>query len=163
MQRKLNKPAILLPSDGPDKSIPIRNGPLAAGGWCAECHADTGVRAPLFEPQARSFTARHQDHRIPTHRITVFSWRAHEERFWQVIDTAWNSSSDLKAFQDRGFIVAMGQRYYDAINSDPSKAMFDWECEEINYISCFLYQEKFGEMPQSEICRETGSNQDGWS
>lgn len=164
-----------------------------------------------------------------------------EERFWQIIDTAWASGSELKTFQDqvlatlessdakeafeeldvdapllpdeltknvrsqldelsqddllafdrilerklydidredvhehtdgsddgflycRGFIVAMGQRYYDAVNAEPSNAMFDWECEEINYISCFLYEEKFGEMPRSEISRETGTNPDGWS
>lgn len=41
--------------------------------------------------------------------------------------------------------------------------MFDWECRDITYISCFLYEKKFGDMPRSEICRETSSNADGWS
>ncbi len=62
----------------------------------------------------------------------------------------------------RGFILAIGQRYYDAVNSEPENAMFDWECESITYISANLYEDKFGELPKSDICRETGSNEDGW-
>ncbi len=62
----------------------------------------------------------------------------------------------------RGFIVAIGQTYYDAVNRNPSNAMFDWECEEITYISWHLYETKFGDMPASDISRETRSNQDGW-
>ena len=53
-----------------------------------------------------------------------------------------------------------GQRYCDAINGGPSRAMFDWERQEI---SCFLDEKKFVDMPKSDICRETGSNDDGWS
>ncbi|MDA0588295.1 MAG: hypothetical protein O2820_09025 [Planctomycetota bacterium] len=33
------------------------------------------------------------------------------------------------------------QRYFDAINGDPSRAMFDWERQEL---SCFLDEKKFG-------------------
>ncbi|ETW92124.1 MAG: hypothetical protein ETSY1_45025 [Candidatus Entotheonella factor] len=62
----------------------------------------------------------------------------------------------------RGFIVAIGQEYYDAVNRDPSNAMFDWECEELTHISWHLYEEKFGEMPTSGISRETCSNKEGW-
>ena len=62
----------------------------------------------------------------------------------------------------RGFIVAMGQTFYDAVNADPSKALCDFECEVICYISAHLYEDKFGERPQSDICRETGSNDEGW-
>ena len=62
----------------------------------------------------------------------------------------------------RGFIVAMGQTYYDAVNTTPSNAMFDWECEEFCYISAHLCDKKFGEFPQTEISRETGNNPEGW-
>lgn len=63
----------------------------------------------------------------------------------------------------RGFIVAMGKKYYDAVNADPSKAMFDWECEAMCYLSWHLYNKKFGELAHSGISRETGSNTKGWS
>ena len=62
----------------------------------------------------------------------------------------------------RGFIVAIGKPYYDAVNSDPTNAMFDWECESITYISWHLYTEKFGTMPRSGISRESFSNTAGW-
>lgn len=63
----------------------------------------------------------------------------------------------------RGFIVAAGKGYYDAVNAKPSTAMIDLECEEMCYISWHLYEEKFGEAPKSGISRETGSNKAGWA
>jgi hypothetical protein len=63
----------------------------------------------------------------------------------------------------RGFIVAIGQKYYDAVNRTPSLAMIDWACEEMTYVSWHLYNDKFGDMPRSGISRETGSNAKGWS
>ena len=63
----------------------------------------------------------------------------------------------------RGYIVAIGKQYYDAINTEPSKATLDRECESIAYISANLYEDKFGELPPSGICRETASNLAGWS
>ena len=47
----------------------------------------------------------------------------------------------------RGYIVAIGKTYYDAVNADPSNATFDCECESITYISANLYEEKFGPLP----------------
>lgn len=63
----------------------------------------------------------------------------------------------------RGFIVATGQGYYDAVNATPSIAMMDLECEEMCYLSWHLYRKKFGEMPPSDISRESNSNQAGWN
>ncbi len=63
----------------------------------------------------------------------------------------------------RGFIVAMGKTYYDAVNQDPSLAMFDWECEHMAYVSMHIYEDLFGAMPQFGISRETGSNIEGWA
>ena len=62
----------------------------------------------------------------------------------------------------RGFIVAAGAGYYDAVNADPSVAIMDLECEEMCFLSWHLYREKFGEMPDSGISRESGSNKAGW-
>jgi hypothetical protein len=62
----------------------------------------------------------------------------------------------------RGFIVAVGKRYYDAVNTTPSTALMDLECEEMCYLSWHLYREKFGDMPPSGISRESCSNKAGW-
>lgn len=64
----------------------------------------------------------------------------------------------------RGFIVAAGRGYYDAVNAKPSVAMTDLECEEMCYLSAHVHQEKFGEMPEtaSGISRESCSNKAGW-
>lgn len=63
----------------------------------------------------------------------------------------------------RGFIVAAGRGYYDAVNAKPSIAMVDLECEEMCYISWHIHNEKFGEVPKSGISRETCSNKAGWA
>ena len=62
----------------------------------------------------------------------------------------------------RGFVVAMGRGYYDAVNENPAMALMDTECEEICYLPCRVYEAKFGEMPESAISRESGSNKLGW-
>lgn len=62
----------------------------------------------------------------------------------------------------RGFIVVMGQAYYEAVDKTPSKAMYDWECEAFTYLPLFHYEDKFGKAPASDICRETGSNSEQW-
>jgi hypothetical protein len=62
----------------------------------------------------------------------------------------------------RGFIVAMGQRYYEAVLSDPDLAVADAECQSMSYISWHLYHDRFGEMSPSGISRETTSNVVGW-
>ncbi len=62
----------------------------------------------------------------------------------------------------RGFVVAAGKGYYDAVNAKPSIALMDFECEEMCYLSWHIHNEKFGDVPQSGISRETGSNKAGW-
>lgn len=65
----------------------------------------------------------------------------------------------------RGFIVAMGRDYYDAVNADPEAATTDAECEEMCYFFAHLHNERFGGFPKtgSGISRETASNPAGWS
>jgi hypothetical protein len=62
----------------------------------------------------------------------------------------------------RGFIVAVGRGYYDAVNAKPSVALMNLECEEMCYLSLHVHEEKFGEVPQSGISRESCSNKAGW-
>ena len=62
----------------------------------------------------------------------------------------------------RGFIVACGKGYFDAVNAKPSIAMMDLDCEEMCYLSYHLYSEKYGEIPASGISRESCSNEAGW-
>src|SRR5262245_30515546 len=62
----------------------------------------------------------------------------------------------------RGFIVAAGKEYYDAVNAKPATAMMDLECEEMCYLPMHVYEDKFGELPESGISRESCSNKKGW-
>jgi Protein of unknown function (DUF4240) len=62
----------------------------------------------------------------------------------------------------RGFIVAMGRGYYEAVRANPAVAVTDAECEAMCYLPWHLYHERFGEVPPSGISRETQSNPAGW-
>jgi Protein of unknown function (DUF4240) len=63
----------------------------------------------------------------------------------------------------RGFIVAAGKDYYEAVDANPAIAMMDIECEEMCYLPWHMYREKIGEIPPSEISRESGSRApNGW-
>lgn len=64
----------------------------------------------------------------------------------------------------RGFIVAMGRDFYDAVNDDPGLAVLDAECETMCYFFAHLYREQYGQFPVtgSGISRETASNSSGW-
>lgn len=62
----------------------------------------------------------------------------------------------------RGFIVAAGKGYYDAVHTKPSVALMDLECEEICYLSTHVHEEKYGDVPDSGISRESCSNKAGW-
>lgn len=62
----------------------------------------------------------------------------------------------------RGFIVAMGNEYYAAVNADPSRALMDVECEDMCFLAIGHYRDLYGDPPESEISRESGSNPAGW-
>lgn len=64
----------------------------------------------------------------------------------------------------RGFIVAAGREFYEAVAADPSRAVMDAECERMCYFFASLHDKRFGGWPStgSGISRETGSNPDGW-
>jgi hypothetical protein len=62
----------------------------------------------------------------------------------------------------RGFIVAAGRGYYEAVSAEPSVAMMDLECEDMCFVARIMYEEKFGEIPPSDISIESCSNKSGW-
>lgn len=64
----------------------------------------------------------------------------------------------------RGFILAMGQKYYEAVDADPSKAIFDLESESMTYIAFHMLHDKFEDYiwTNSGISRESCSNHSGW-
>jgi hypothetical protein len=101
---------------------------------------------------------------LPAEELLAFD-RILERKLYD-IDRAeiqeYTDGSDDGFLYARGFIVAAGKRYYDAVNARPATAMMDLECEEMCYLSWHLYREKSGDMPQSGISRESCSNKDGW-
>jgi hypothetical protein len=64
----------------------------------------------------------------------------------------------------RGFVVAAGREFYDAVDANPAMAVMDAECEEMCYFFAHLHDERFGRYPHtgSGISRESGSNRAGW-
>jgi hypothetical protein len=62
----------------------------------------------------------------------------------------------------RGFIVAMGRDYCEAVSNNPSLGVLDAELEEMCYLPVHIHEERFGEFPGSGLSRETASNEGGW-
>ncbi|MFI7677295.1 DUF4240 domain-containing protein [Actinophytocola sp. NPDC049390] len=65
----------------------------------------------------------------------------------------------------RGFVVALGREYYEAVAADPSLAVEDAECESMCYFFAHRYAERHDSFPDtgSGISRETCSNKAGWA
>jgi len=65
----------------------------------------------------------------------------------------------------RGFIVALGEKYYSAVVRDPRMAVLDAWCEGICYFFAHVHSERFGDFPDtgSGISRESCTNREGWS
>ncbi|WP_240742318.1 DUF4240 domain-containing protein [Micromonospora zingiberis] len=64
----------------------------------------------------------------------------------------------------RGFIVAVGREFYEAVRADPAMALLDASCEEFCYFFAHLHDKRFGDWPNtgSGISRESVSNAAGW-
>ena len=62
----------------------------------------------------------------------------------------------------RGFIVAAGRDYYEAVKAEPPIAMMDLECEDMCFVARIMYEEKYGDLPPSDISIESCSNREGW-
>ncbi|GAA0487079.1 hypothetical protein Ade02nite_11040 [Paractinoplanes deccanensis] len=65
----------------------------------------------------------------------------------------------------RGFIVALGRDFYEAVRHDPAVAVLDADCEEMCYFFAHLHEARFNAWPEtgSAISRETGNNLAGWT
>ncbi|WP_422737915.1 DUF4240 domain-containing protein [Micromonospora sp. WMMD729] len=65
----------------------------------------------------------------------------------------------------RGFIVALGRDYYEAVRATPGRAFPDAECESMCYFFAHLHNDRFGSWPEtgSGISRESFCNPAGWS
>ncbi|QFZ21909.1 DUF4240 domain-containing protein [Saccharothrix syringae] len=64
----------------------------------------------------------------------------------------------------RGFVVALGREFYEAVARDPRVAVADAEAEGLCYLFAHLHADRFGDFPEtgSGISRESGSNPAGW-
>ena len=101
---------------------------------------------------------------LPADELLAFD-RILERKLYEIDRTEvqrHTDGSDDGFLYARGFIVAMGKAYFDAVHSKPSVARMDLESEAMCYLSWHLYEEKFGVAPASGISRETGSNKAGW-
>jgi Protein of unknown function (DUF4240) len=74
----------------------------------------------------------------------------------------YTDGSDDGFLYARGFIVAAGKGYYEAVNAKPSIALIGLDCEEMCYLSYQIHEEKFGTVPTSGMSRESCSNNAGW-
>jgi Protein of unknown function (DUF4240) len=72
--------------------------------------------------------------------------------------------SNDKFLYRRGFVVAMGWDYYEAVRADPQAVTENGAFEEMCYFFAHLCEERFGEWPDtgSGISRETCGNEAGW-
>ncbi|GAA1289923.1 DUF4240 domain-containing protein [Saccharothrix xinjiangensis] len=65
----------------------------------------------------------------------------------------------------RGFVVALGREFYEAVSRDPRLAVPDAEAESFCYLFAHAHAHRFGDFPEtgSGISRESFSNPAGWS
>lgn len=96
------------------------------------------------------------------------AWDAHMERaLWDIdredVHEVLDGSDDGFLYA-RGFVVAAGRKYYEAVSKDPETYGVDAECEEITYFAAHLHEKRFGEWPEhkSGISRESCTNPEGW-
>ncbi|MFI9008275.1 DUF4240 domain-containing protein [Actinosynnema sp. NPDC053489] len=103
---------------------------------------------------------------LPAEELTALDRVA--ERKLHEIDRA-----DLHAVTDgsddgflyaRGFVLALGREFYEAVARDPRVAVEDAECEAFCYFFARLHEQRFGDFPEtgSGISRESASNPAGW-
>ncbi|MER5456306.1 DUF4240 domain-containing protein [Micromonospora sp. NPDC002389] len=65
----------------------------------------------------------------------------------------------------RGYIVALGREFYEAVKANPVTAVPDAGCEGFCYLFSHLHHERFGDWPDtgSGISRESCMNPAGWA
>ena len=93
--------------------------------------------------------------------------RVVERKLWEIDRAsihAVTGGSDDGFLYARGFIVAMGREFYDAVADDPEMGVPYAECEEMCYFFAHRHRERLGDFPEtgSGISRESGQNLVGW-
>ncbi|QHT71373.1 DUF4240 domain-containing protein [Rhodocytophaga rosea] len=65
----------------------------------------------------------------------------------------------------RGFIVGMGEQYYNEVNENPARATMDVEAESVCFIGYDVYEKRFGKEFERNTTYniESCSNANGWS
>ncbi len=105
-------------------------------------------------------------HQLPKDELTAID-RALERKLYEIdrqdIQEITDGSDDGFLYA-RGFIVALGQAFYEAVSANPELAIMDAECEEMCYLPAHVHKERFGDLPKHDagISRESGSNKAGW-
>ena len=63
----------------------------------------------------------------------------------------------------RGFVLACGKRFYDAVDRDPANRLGNFWCEAFCFVAREVYEERFDDdLPESDISRESFSNAAAW-
>jgi uncharacterized protein DUF4240 len=105
-------------------------------------------------------------HGLPADELTRLD-RMVERKLWELdradVHAVTGGSNDGFLYS-RGFAVAMGREFCDAVAGDPEMGVPDAECEEMCYFFAHLCPDQFGEFPDtgSGISRESGSNLIAW-
>jgi hypothetical protein len=135
----------------------------STGGWNRECKAL--VAGQLSDEQLTQLLGALDDvvrslranlERLNANDLLMFD-RILERKLWDIDRREiqrFTGGSDDGFLYARGFIVAAGCDFYNAVNTTPERARKGAECEEMCYLSYHVYEEKFGEMPKSDISRE---------
>jgi hypothetical protein len=93
--------------------------------------------------------------------------RVVERKLWELdradVHAVTGGSADGFLYS-RGFVVAMGREFCDAVEGDPEMGVLYAECEEMCYFFAHLCDDQFGEFPDtgSGISREARSNLMAW-
>jgi hypothetical protein len=93
--------------------------------------------------------------------------RVVERKLWELdradVHAVTGGSADGFLYS-RGFVVAMGREFCDAVAGDPEMGVRYAECEEMCYFFAHLCDDRFGEFPDtgSGISRESRSNLMAW-
>jgi hypothetical protein len=90
------------------------------------------------------------------------------ERQLYIIDRAeiheYTDGSDDGFLYCRGFVVAMGREFFEAVDANPAVAVMDADAEDMCYFFERLHRERFGVSTDtgSGISRESCTNRAGW-
>ena len=103
---------------------------------------------------------------LPADELTRLD-RVVERKLWELdradVHAVTGGSADGFLYS-RGFVVAMGREFCEAVTGDPEMGVPDAECEEMCYFFTHLCHDQFGEFPAtgSGISRESRSNLVAW-